>query len=253
MLDLRSCWVDIGTRDYVAAPSGSRRLRRGENLTLLWKSQCNRRLHERVLDAAPDSSLTPTYFRSFLLRDVGHLTTKIKPTKAPNLGHPASRKTSVVRVKAYNSIKKSVSVMFTSYYMFGSGFLPLLALDEAMIRDLASMAKARERVYETRLNRNALVRAWDANKRHLKAISNPQALTNYRLRKEVTLRLDALLTMWSRGFFDPERSPHTGTLTCEVSLNSDSDEPHYPFWVVPTRDILRLCSYYIYSLSRSSG
>ena len=97
LLDLRSSWVDIGTRDYVATIS-SRGLRRSDHLTLLWKRQCNRRLHEGVLDAAPDSSLTPTFFRSFLLRDVGQLTKKIRP---PNLGHPASGKTGVVRVKAY--------------------------------------------------------------------------------------------------------------------------------------------------------
>ncbi|KJZ69387.1 hypothetical protein HIM_11226 [Hirsutella minnesotensis 3608] len=235
-LDMRSCWIDIGTRDFVTS-AGSRELRRSEPFTLLWKSQCNRRLHERLMSVAPDAPLTATYYRSFLLRDTGNVTSGLRRTKSPSLGHPSTGKTGVVRAKAYGSSKELFSVMFTNYNLFGSGFLPLLALDEPMIRDLASMTQDRQRAYETRLNRTSLLRAWEANKRHLKAISDPQALTNYGLRKEVTFRLDVVLKMWARGCFDPERSPHVGSLTRTMPVHCGADEQHYPFWAVPTRDI----------------
>ncbi|KJZ70003.1 hypothetical protein HIM_10614 [Hirsutella minnesotensis 3608] len=235
-VDTRSCWIDAGARDIVTN-LGTPELRRTDPFTLLWKSQCNGRLHKRLLDAAPDTLLADTHYRSFLLRDTGNLTSTVRRTKTPNVGHPASRQTGVARAKAYASNKELFSVMFSNYGLFSSGFLPLLALDEDMMRDLASVTKERECGYETRLNRRSLHKAWEANKRHLKAISDPQALTNYGLRKEMTLRLDTVLTMWSRGAFDPAQNPHTGSVSCVLGTQAGVNEPHYPFWVVPTRDI----------------
>ena len=133
--------------------------------------------------------------------------------------------------------------MYSNYALFGSGLLPLLALDEPMLRDLASLTIERERGQETRVNRQSLHRAWEANNRHLKAISDPQVLTNYGLRKEITFRLDTVLSMWSRGCFDPDRNLHTGAVSRVLNLHPTSDEPHYPFWIVHTRDINSLIFY----------
>ncbi|GJN86977.1 hypothetical protein PLIIFM63780_010559 [Purpureocillium lilacinum] len=228
-VDMRSCWIDVGVRDFVANLS-SRELRRSEEYTLLWKSACNARLYDRLKDAAPDSSLTATHYRSFLLRDAGNLTATVKPTKTPNVGHPASRKTGIARAKAYASNKELFSVVFSNYRNFSSTLFPLLALDEGLIRDLATLTKERER------SRPALQKAWEANKRHLYSISGPKTLANYGLRKEVTLRLDAVLAMWSRGAFDPDKNPHTGPMSRVVGTQSEAGQPHYPFWIVPTRD-----------------
>ncbi|KAK7414022.1 hypothetical protein QQZ08_012556, partial [Neonectria magnoliae] len=126
--------------------------------------------------------------------------------------------------------------MLSDYQLFGSGFLPLLAFDESMVKDLSSVSQNRDRAFVPQLNRPALLRAWEANKQHLQAISNPQALTNYGIRKEVTFRLDTILAMWSNGSFCPDRSPYTGSLTHVVPLNPEPGE-HYPFWAVPTKDI----------------
>ena len=93
-VDMRSCSVDIGTRDY-ATHLGSREPRRSEPFTLLWKSQCNRRLQQRLLNVTPDGPLVATHYRSFLLRDVGTLTTSVRRTKAPNLGHPDCGQTGI--------------------------------------------------------------------------------------------------------------------------------------------------------------
>ncbi|KAL6402761.1 hypothetical protein AUP68_14097 [Ilyonectria robusta] len=234
-LDTRSCWIDIGIRDIVT-DTRSPDLGGGEPYTLLWKSQCNRHAHKRLLDIAPDAPLVATHFRSFLLRDTGTLTSKIKRTRSSNLGHPESRQLGIPRAKAYSSNKELFAVMFSNYALFSSGSLPLLAFDDERIQDLASMAQDRQRVYNRQLNRTSLLRAWEANKRHLRAISNPEALTNYGLRKEVTFRLDTVLTMWDRGLFDPDRNPQTGPLSLAVPLRPDADE-HYPFWIVPTSDI----------------
>jgi hypothetical protein len=235
-VDMHSCWLDIGMRDYVAS-TGTRESRRSDPFTLLWKSQCNRRLQERLSMAAPDTTLVAKHFRSFLLRDTGTLTSTVRRTKTPNVGHPDSRQTGVPRAKAYASNKELFAVMFSHYNLFASGFLPLLALDEAMIQDLASLTKDRGCGRQTRLNRVSLHKAWEANKRHLRAISEPRALTNYGLRKEITFRLDAVLSMWSRGAFDPVRNPHTGSLSRTLDMRLGTGEPHYPFWVVRTRDI----------------
>ncbi|KAH7142563.1 hypothetical protein B0J13DRAFT_636000 [Dactylonectria estremocensis] len=184
----------------------------------------------------PGVPLTATYFRSFLLRDTGNLILRVWPIWHVNLGYPDNRQTGIVRAKAYSSNKELFAVMFSNYNLFGSGFLPLLALDEGMIQDLALMTQDRQRAYVSQLNRTSLLRAWEANKRHLQAISNPKALTNYGLRKEVTFSLAPILMMLADGFFDPDRNPHTDSLSRAVPHHPQAGE-HYPFWAVPTRDI----------------
>lgn len=97
---------DIGIRDYVSG-TPSRHLPLSEPYTLLWKSYCNRRLHQRLLDNTPDIPLQATYFRSFLLRDAGTYTSKVKQTRTTRLGHPESRQLGIPRAKAYHLQSRS--------------------------------------------------------------------------------------------------------------------------------------------------
>lgn len=57
-------------------------------------------------------------------------------TGALNPGRREQGEPGIIRFKAYNCVKEQVSVMFNSYNLFGSGLLPLLALNEQMIKDL---------------------------------------------------------------------------------------------------------------------
>ncbi|KAI5456256.1 hypothetical protein BGZ63DRAFT_435853, partial [Mariannaea sp. PMI_226] len=234
-LDIHSCWLDIGMRDYVSSPP-SQDLQQAEPYTLLWKSHCHRRLHERLLNIAPDTTLQATYFRSFLLRDAGTYTSKVKPTRTANLGHSESRQLGIPRAKAYNCNKEIYSVIYNDYYLFSSPSLPYLALQDNLIQDLSTMSRDRQRAHVVQLNRASLFQAWEANKRHLRAISDPQALTNYGIRKEVTFRLDTILTMFNRGFFHPDQSPCTGPITRVIPL-CPKPQTHYPLWVIPTKTI----------------
>ncbi|KAL6408153.1 hypothetical protein AUP68_08527 [Ilyonectria robusta] len=126
--------------------------------------------------------------------------------------------------------------MYSNYRLFGSGYLPLLAFDDEMINDLSSSSQNRERGSKTQLSRNAILKAWSANKRHLRSISDPEALSNYGVRKEVTLRFDIVLMMWASGYFQATRESHTGLLDWTIPLTGE-DHVHFPFWTVPTRDI----------------
>ncbi|KAK2468831.1 hypothetical protein H9L39_19593 [Fusarium oxysporum f. sp. albedinis] len=96
-LEIRSCWIDIGTRDYVR----------------------------------------------FLLRDLGDYQVKAKHTRASKPGHPDAHKPGIIRAKAYSCHKELFSVMFSGYELFGSGHLPLLALNQSMISDLSSANQGR--------------------------------------------------------------------------------------------------------------
>ncbi|KAH6957668.1 hypothetical protein BKA56DRAFT_648243 [Ilyonectria sp. MPI-CAGE-AT-0026] len=200
--------------------------------TLLWKSQCNNRLHDQISRMVPESPMTATYFRSFLLRDASTYKSKAKKTGNSNPGHPNASRAGIIRAKAYDCNKELFAVMFSDYYMFGSGFLPLLAFNEEMIKELWSSSHNSHRVSTSQISRASLLSAWEANKRHLKAISDAKILANYGVRKEVTFPLDTILTMWGRGYFDPYLNPH-------ISLAPDAAK-HYPFWVVPTKDIKAL-------------
>ncbi|KAH6961865.1 hypothetical protein BKA56DRAFT_637340 [Ilyonectria sp. MPI-CAGE-AT-0026] len=216
-LDIHSCWIDIGTRDYVAIGPGA--------YTLLWKSQCHNQLDRDLSSIATEATVAANHFRSFLLRDVGTYMSKAKPMRGFNPGHPEVRQPAIIRTKAYNCNKELFSVMYSDYRLFGSGSLPLLALDEGMIKDLSSSSQDRQRASTTPLTRGALLQAWEANKRHLRAISGLKSPSNYGVRKEVTFRLDVILTI-----------PHTGLISQMIPLTTQAVH-HVPFWVVPTKDI----------------
>lgn len=235
-LDIHSCWIDIGARDYVASDPPHSTARRGP-FTVLWKSQCHSHLHEQISRIAPESRSDAVKFQKFLLRDIGDYQVKAKRTRATNPGHPHERRPGVIRAKAYSCHKELFSVMFSDYEIFGSSFLPLLALSEGMLSDLSANNRGRRQASNTtQIRRGALLKAWEANKRHLRATSNTTALANYGIRKEMTFRLDVILRMWHRGYFEPNRSPHVGNRSFKV-LDASTDGGHDPFWVVSTRDM----------------
>ncbi|EEU34796.1 uncharacterized protein NECHADRAFT_79762 [Fusarium vanettenii 77-13-4] len=237
-LDVHSCWIDIGARDYVASVPPHDISGRGP-FTVLWKSQCHSYLHEQLSKIAPRSHLNAVDFQRSLLRDIGDYQAKAKRTRASNPGHPHERKPGVIRAKAYSCHKELFSVMFSDYDLFGLGFLPLLALDEGMINDLSSATGNQGRHQApntTQVRRDALLKAWEANKRHLRATSDARALANYGIRKEMTFRLDVIVRMWHRGYFEPNQSPHVGHRSFKVS-GASSGAGHDPFWVVSTKDI----------------
>ncbi|KAI5455867.1 hypothetical protein BGZ63DRAFT_429483 [Mariannaea sp. PMI_226] len=234
-LQIRSCWLDIGFRDHAVDPSSPASLG-SELYTLLWKSQCHHRLHERLSQASPGSALNASHFQGFLLRDVGDYQCKTATNGTANSCLPKQAQPGIIRFKAYNCIKEQVSVMFSSYNLFGSGSLPLLALSEEMMKDLSSTREGNQAVPVTQINRTSLLKAWEANKRHVRAISDAKTSASYSLRKEMTFRLDTILVMWDHGYFDPKINPHVGRLLRNVSLEPGARE-HYPFWVVLTSDI----------------
>ncbi|KAH7109224.1 hypothetical protein EDB81DRAFT_930075, partial [Dactylonectria macrodidyma] len=234
-LDIRSCWLDIGFRDHATCtdpqvPSGL------EPYTLLWKSQCHHHLHEKLSQVNPSARFDAAYFQGFLLRDIGDYQSKAMSNGVLNSGRREQGDPGIIRFKAYNCIKEQVSVMFNSYNIFGSGFLPLLALNEGMIKDLSSTGQGGQRAPVTQMSRSSLLKAWEANKRHVRAISDTKTRASYGIRKEMTFRFDTILTMWDRGYFDPSLNPHVGRMLWNVSLAPNTME-HYPFWIVPTRDI----------------
>ncbi|KAJ4129437.1 hypothetical protein NW765_016310 [Fusarium oxysporum] len=239
-LDLHSCWLDLGMRDHVSrehqgqASSQNDQSSQHEPWTLLWKSACCRHLHRRLGGIVPEAPLDARYYRSSLPRDAGTYYTKARPTKSSNPGHPETRSPGIIRAKAYDCKRELFGVMFSDYKLFSSGFLPLLAFDEGMLRDLAGMDQNRQRAFAPKLSRSHIMRAWDANKRHLRAVSSARWYPNFGIRKEVTFRLDVILTMFARGALHPDLSTHTGPMAQEIPLNPSSDTQHYPYWIVPT-------------------
>ncbi|KID82109.1 hypothetical protein MGU_10545 [Metarhizium guizhouense ARSEF 977] len=126
--------------------------------------------------------------------------------------------------------------MYSDYDLFGSPSLPQLALDQNMIQNLDEMTKSRKKgIYDAMQSRVHTSRL-GGQQAHVRAIANPESLTNYGNRKEVTFRLDTILKMWRDGYFDPGRKPHVGPLSRTVPLSPGLDE-HFPFWIVPTNDL----------------
>ncbi|KAJ3469891.1 hypothetical protein MRS44_003956 [Fusarium solani] len=132
----------------------------------------------------------------------------------------------------------SLKVLDLEFKLFSSGHLPLLAFDEGMLKDLAGMDQNRQRAFVPQPNRSHLLHVWDANKRHLRAISSLRRHPNFGVRKEVTLRLDVILAMWADGALEPSRSPHTGPMAWDVPLDGGDDARasgmHCRFWAIPT-------------------
>ncbi|KID83219.1 reverse transcriptase [Metarhizium guizhouense ARSEF 977] len=96
-LDLHSCWLDIGARDYVSTSSPSTLAGPG-SYTLLWKSHCLADLDKQLPLLSAESPMASSHFRSFLLRDVGTYVSKAKSTRGFNPGHPEGCN----RLNAYN-------------------------------------------------------------------------------------------------------------------------------------------------------
>jgi hypothetical protein len=94
----------------------------------------------------------------------------------------------------------------------------------------------RQALNTAQIRRGALLKACEANKRHLRATSNTAALANCGIRKEMTFRLDGIIRMWHRGYFEPNRSPHVGNRSFKV-LDASTGGEHDPFWVASTRDM----------------
>ncbi|EXU94790.1 hypothetical protein X797_012134, partial [Metarhizium robertsii] len=207
-LDMRSCWIDIGARYYADGP-GVRQRGGTEPITLLWKSQCNRHLHESLVKIAPGSPLSATHFRSFLLRDTGNVMFKTIRSRTVDARHPDSRQPGVTRVKAYNSNKRIFGLLIDrNYSLYNSPSLLLAALNQDMIQDLDSVSKR----------------------------SGPEAVMNYGVRKELTFCLSAILKEWSDSSFDTSRNTHTSPFSRVLQLGPDSDV-HCPIWMLPTRDL----------------
>ncbi|KAG6978221.1 hypothetical protein FocnCong_v021764, partial [Fusarium oxysporum f. sp. conglutinans] len=194
-IDMHSCWLDVGMRDHVLMPptssnSESQNHHHHEPWTLLWKSDCCRHLHDQVVGVAPEAPMEATYYRPYLLRDIGGYYVRAKSTRKSNPGHPEARSPGVIRAKAYNCSKELFGVMFSDYQLFSSGFLPLLAFGEGMLKDLAATDQSRQRAFVSQLSRSRILDAWDANKRHMRAVSSLKRQSDFGIRKEVTLRLD---------------------------------------------------------------
>ncbi|KAH7463289.1 hypothetical protein FOMA001_g4 [Fusarium oxysporum f. sp. matthiolae] len=164
-------------------------------------------------DIAPETPIEATYYRPYLLRDAGGYYAKAKSTRKSNPGSPEARSSGLIRAKAYNCSKELFGVMFSDYQLFSSGFLPLLAFDEGMLKDLAVTDQSRQRAFVSQLNRSRLLDAWDANKRHMRAVSSLKRHPNFGVRKEVTLRLDVILAMWASGGLEPGQSHCTDLTT----------------------------------------
>ncbi|KAJ4176969.1 hypothetical protein NW759_017480, partial [Fusarium solani] len=165
-LDIRSCWLDIGFRDHAACP-GPQASSGSEPFTLLWKSRCHHHLHEKLSQVNPSTSFEADYFQGFLLRDIADYQSKATSSGASNPGRREQGDPGIIRFKAYNCIKEQVSVMFNSYNLFGSGFLPLLALNEDMMKGLSSTSEGGQGAPVTQMmSRSSLLKAWKANKRH---------------------------------------------------------------------------------------
>ncbi|KID82471.1 hypothetical protein MGU_10220 [Metarhizium guizhouense ARSEF 977] len=236
---MRSCWIDIGARYYAEGPGG--RQRGGtEPITLLWKSQCNRHLHESLVKIAPESPLSATHFRSFLLRDTGNVMFKTFRSRTVDAGHPDCRQPGIIRAKAYNSNKRIFGLPIDrNYSLYSSPSLLLAALNQDMIQDLDSVSKRsgkHDRVFTTRHSRESILHAWEANKQHVRGISGPETVMNYGVRKEVTFCLSAILKEWSDSSFDTDRNTHTGPFSRVLPLGPDS-HVHCPFWMLPTKDL----------------
>lgn len=73
----------------------------------------------------------------------------------------------------------------------------------------------------------------------MKSILDAEIVASYGVRKEATFRLSPILAILSRGYFSSELSPHVSSATSVMPPRA-STYGHYPFWIVPTKDIKAL-------------
>ncbi|PTB47505.1 hypothetical protein M431DRAFT_488536 [Trichoderma harzianum CBS 226.95] len=231
-LDLRSCWLDIGFRDM---PAGRNADRTEIPLTLLWKQQYNKQYHSHITAVSPSISLKPIYYRLHHIRDAEGYSAEAQPPQKGQRassrypGHPGSHTLGIVHGKSYSCSKELFSTMYSGYRTFSTSSIASLALTETMANTLYADAQQKSRApnHSAPSSKN-LEAAWDANKRHLLAVASHQHPTSYAARKEITFRFNVILTMFSRGSFDPVAYPYMGAV----------ESAHYPFWIIPTVDLI---------------
>lgn len=256
-LDFRSCWLDIGFRDMPGPYANNEEGQGGQErpVTLLWKKSCLEHFHSQLAEASSDMQLEPEYFRAFHLRDAATYASKVRGVSGrvpspSDPGNPNCFKLGVVHAKSYNCDKERFSVLSSDYRPFSAPTLAAMALNDAMVKDLFAAGHDHSRAVSGVPLRKRLEVAWEANKRHLRAVAEHDSPTNgYAVRREITFRLDVILTMHSRGEFlagdnsDSGASPFTGLAqACSVAMetlhpgNGEGDR-HYPFWVLDTKDV----------------
>ena len=246
LLDFRSCCIDIGFRDMASIPQSEA----GEErpVTLLWKKRCLENFHKQIIAVSPNMQLQAEYFRTFHLRDSATYASKPRavsgrlPSPA-DPGNPDSTKLGVYHSKAYNCDKERFAVLSGDYQPFAAPNLAALALTDSMICDVFAAGHDRASAVNGAPQRVKLELAWEANKRHLRAVAHHQKPTNgYAARKEVTFRLDVILVMLDRGAFvrnceAKSRSRSTFTTAVGGPLLPLQDTQHFPYWILASSDV----------------
>jgi hypothetical protein len=245
-LDFRSCWLDIGFRDLATASTASTAGGQDEMpVTLLWKRECLEQFHAGIQGISPHMGLQSEYFRTYHLRDAATFNAKARGTaghtpRPSDPGHPSCPTLGVLHAKAYDCDKERFSVLTSEYRPFAAPSLAALALTDDMMQDLFTAGHDRASAVTGAPQRKKLDAAWEANKRHLRAVTEHDSPTSgYAARKEITFRLDVILTMLHRGEFsqgaqstNPDGAVVGGAFPTKLGASE-----HNPFWVVPTADV----------------
>lgn len=248
-VDFRSCWVDIGPRDW----SDPRRDAEGRPrpATLFWKRECMQNFHRQIRDASPNMDPEPEYHCSYNVRDIGGYASKARGagtygSRRSNPGHPDCDKIGVIQSRAYNCNEGMFSIVFGNSKLSDAPPLSALALNDDMADGLFAACHRKVDAMSGAPVREQLVRAWEAKKRYLVAVAQPEMPTNGdAVRKDVTFRLDVILLMHQRGDFE-ELGTGLGTIPAEdstmagggagVEFESESRR-HYPFWVLAAEEV----------------
>lgn len=253
-LDFRSCWLDIGFRD-MPGPYLNHGEGQGRPVTLLWKKSCLEHFHSQIASISPAMQLKPEYFRAFHLRDAATYTSKARGAggrvpRPSDPGNPNCSKLGIVHAKSYNCDKERFSVLSRDYRPFSTPTLAAMALNDSMVKDLFAAGHDHSRAVSGAPPRKRLEVAWEANKRHLRAVAEHDSpASGYAVRREITFRLDVILTMHRRGeFLDGDNSSSGGEPRTDsapggaVMATLHQGNPHYPFWVLDTREVNRFVS-----------
>lgn len=248
LVDFPSCWVDIGFRDMAS-------IRRAEGteaetpVTLLWKKRCVENFHAQIASISPEMPLQAEYFRTYHLRDTANYTSKPRGVagrvpRPDDPGNPKSTKLGVFHSKAYDCDKERFAVLSGEYRPFAASGLAALALTDRMIGDVFAASHDSSKAISGAPQRKRLEEAWEANKRHLRVVAEHISPTNgYAARKEVTFRLDVILSMHHRGEFTcgdgddrGDAATNRGIGGVLPALEPTADQ-HFPFWVLATKDV----------------
>lgn len=252
-LDFRSCWLDIGFRD-MPGPYTNNEDGRERHVTLLWKKSCLEHFHSQIADASSAMQLEPEYFRTFHLRDAATYTSRARAVsgrvpRPSDPGNPNCSKLGVVRAKSYDCDKERFSVLSSEYRPFSAPALAAMALNDSMLKDLFAASHDPSRAVSGAPLRKRLEVAWEANKRHLRAVAERDSPAHgYAVRREVTFRLDVILMMHHRGEFlgssnseggaEPPAGLAPGSaVTARLHQDYRRGDRHYPFWALDTEEV----------------